>query len=236
MDAQDPVNVDLESDDMETIDVEMTSATIIQEDEKENEEKNENNDAGSQKRKRKLTSEVWKFFEMMPMDDTKEKKCRCKSCGQQYNCASKYGTGNMKRHIKKCVRIHTKDIGQLMFDQANGTFSTRSRNFNQERFRELFINAIVKHDLPLSFVEYDGIRALLSYLQPEIAHISRNTARLDIRKMHADYIAKITKQMKHAPGRICLTSDCWTSIATDGYLSLTAHYIDKNWGLQKKKF
>lgn len=37
-----------------------------------------------------------------------------------------------------------------------------------------------------------------------------------------------------APGRICLTSDLWTSVATDGYLTITAHFVDVDWRLNKK--
>ena len=33
---------------------------------------------------------------------------------------------------------------------------------------------------------------------------------------------------------ICLTSDLWTSLATDGYLAITVHFIDSNWVLQKR--
>ncbi|XP_075473584.1 zinc finger BED domain-containing protein RICESLEEPER 2-like [Primulina tabacum] len=40
--------------------------------------------------------------------------------------------------------------------------------------------------------------------------------------------------MRSCPGKICFTSDLWTSIATDGYVRLTAHFIDSNWVLQKK--
>ncbi|XP_026398769.1 zinc finger BED domain-containing protein RICESLEEPER 1-like [Papaver somniferum] len=34
--------------------------------------------------------------------------------------------------------------------------------------------------------------------------------------------------------RIYLTSDMWTSATTTGYISLTAHYLDQDWVLQKK--
>ena len=40
--------------------------------------------------------------------------------------------------------------------------------------------------------------------------------------------------LKSAPGRISLTSDLWTSIITDGYMCLTAHFLDKNWVLHKR--
>lgn len=186
------------------------------------------------KRKRMLTSVVWNFFDILPVDKDGKEHCKCKGCGKVYVSTSRYGTGNMKKHIPMCPRIDTKDIKQLMLDQSSGSLSTRSRTFDQTKYRELLVNSVIKHDLPLSYVEYEGVRATHSYLEPDVTHISRNTCKLDIKKMHADYIAKITFQLKVCPGRVCLTSDCWTSIATDGYLSLTAHYIDKNWVLQKK--
>jgi hypothetical protein len=40
--------------------------------------------------------------------------------------------------------------------------------------------------------------------------------------------------LKSAPGRISLTSDLWTSIITDGYICLNAHFLDKNWVLHKR--
>ena len=32
-------------------------------------------------------------------------------------------------------------------------------------------------------------------------------------------------------GRVCLIFDLWTSIATDGYICVTTHFIDANWVL-----
>nr|VDD12632.1 unnamed protein product [Brassica oleracea] len=34
--------------------------------------------------------------------------------------------------------------------------------------------------------------------------------------------------------KICLTSDCWTSLAGDGYIAVTAHYVDAKWVLHSK--
>nr|KAJ0201269.1 hypothetical protein LSAT_V11C600321100 [Lactuca sativa] len=45
---------------------------------------------------------------------------------------------------------------------------------------------------------------------------------------------KLRDELLRCPSRICLTSDAWTSIVTDGYLSLTAHYADSSWVLQKR--
>ena len=43
-------------------------------------------------------------------------------------------------------------------------------------------------------------------LNPDLKPISRNTA--------------------NVPGRICLTSDVWTVVTTQGYMTVTAHYVD----------
>jgi len=43
------------------------------------------------------------------------------------------------------------------------------------------------------------------------------------------------KEFLHSiPIRVAFTLDCWTSLNTDGYISLNAHYIDDNWCLQKR--
>ena len=51
------------------------------------------------KRKRQLRSTVWAFFEMLPVGDDNKRKCKCKKYGITYVADSKFGTGNMKRHM-----------------------------------------------------------------------------------------------------------------------------------------
>ncbi|XP_073041986.1 zinc finger BED domain-containing protein RICESLEEPER 2-like [Primulina eburnea] len=46
----------------------------------------------------------------------------------------------------------------------------------------------------------------------------RNSARTDILKMHKNEYNRLAQEMRSCPGKICFTSDLWTSIATDGYL------------------
>ncbi|KAL0011073.1 hypothetical protein SO802_006181 [Lithocarpus litseifolius] len=89
-------------------------------------------------------------------------------------------------------------------------------------------------DLPFRFVEYTSIRAIFAYLCPEATIITRNIARSDLIKMHGREKEKIKFMLKDAPSRISLTSDLWTSVITNGYMCITAHFIDRNWVLQKR--
>ncbi|XP_042426180.1 zinc finger BED domain-containing protein RICESLEEPER 2-like [Zingiber officinale] len=78
------------------------------------------------------------------------------------------------------------------------------------------------------------IAKVVQYLEPRVCHFSRNTVKSDIKKIYGVEFGRLRTELLACPSRICLTSDAWTSIATDGYLSLTAHYVNKNWLLQKR--
>ena len=54
----------------------------------------------------------------------------------------------------------------------------------KEVFREMLAEAIIKHNLPFSFVEYEGIRKVFSYLNSDVKHISRNTSKADVLKVY----------------------------------------------------
>uniref|UniRef100_A0A2N9GBF8 HAT C-terminal dimerisation domain-containing protein n=1 Tax=Fagus sylvatica TaxID=28930 RepID=A0A2N9GBF8_FAGSY len=107
-----------------------------------------------------------------------------------------------------------------------------TRKIKQEEYREKVAKAIIKHNYSFIFVEHEGNRDVHSYLNPDVKHISRNTAKADVLKVHRKEKDNIRNMLKSIPGRICLTSDLWTSITTEGYICLMAHYVDENWKLK----
>jgi len=78
------------------------------------------------------------------------------------------------------------------------------------------------------------VRDLLAYLNPDVKFVARNTTRNDVIKLFAREKEKLKLFLESFHGRISFTSDCWTSLNTDGFISLTAHYIDANWVLHKR--
>ncbi|PKU66810.1 Putative AC transposase [Dendrobium catenatum] len=186
------------------------------------------------RKKRKLTSTVWGHFEMLPLADDGKKRCKCKNCGAKYLCDSKNGTGNLKRHLQNCKK-KSQDISQLILQSnSSSSMSLIANKFDYEEFRCLFTACIVKHDLPFQCVEWEGLRTLLRYLRPDLQFISRNTARNDCKKMFNKEKIQIEALLRSCKGRVSLTSDLWTSINTDGFICLTAHFVNNNWRLQKK--
>ena len=105
----------------------------------------------------------------------------------------------------------------------------RLPQFDFNEFHQLLAYCVVKHELPFQFVEYEGVRDLLAYLNPDVKFVARNTTRNDVIKLFAREKEKLKLFLESFHGRISFTSNCWTSLNTDGFISLTADYIDNNW-------
>jgi len=194
---------------------------------------NEDSEVQKETKKAKTTtSEVWKYFSKVRVKDGKE-KAKCNACGQEYVIGgTKIGTSTLLHHLKKCnVSPKYKDVGGVIIDNIG---KLRSRELDHKHVREIMTMAIVKHGLPFKFVEYKWIRELLSYLNPDVKHVSRNTAVSDLWKFHVQMKEKLKHEMHHCHNRICLTSDCWTACTQEGYICLTAHFVDNNWKLNSK--
>ncbi|KAJ9541489.1 LOW QUALITY PROTEIN: hypothetical protein OSB04_027995 [Centaurea solstitialis] len=168
----------------------------------------------SVKKKRRLVSGVWKDFAMIPPKPGEPLYCKCKNCGRKYLAGSRNGTGNLRRHLKSCLK--------------------KQQGISDHTWLVLTKNLLLQLTRILVKTKYEGIRILHSYMAEQVVHISRNTTKSDIKKTYQKEMIRLRGELVACPGRICLTSDAWTSIATDGYLSLTAHYLDSNWVLQKR--
>ena len=156
----------------------------------------------SVKKKRRLVSGIWKDFAMIPSKPGEPLYCECKKCGRRYLACSRNGTGNLRHHLKRCLKKTTRDIGSCMVSSDKESLITTNSNFSQEKFRELLVHAVIRHDLPFSFVEYEGIRILHSYLDQQVVHISRNTVKSDIKKTYQKEMIRLRGELVACPGRI----------------------------------
>ncbi|CAI9279448.1 unnamed protein product [Lactuca saligna] len=186
------------------------------------------------KMERERWSKVWKYYTRLPIGADGRERAECDKCKKRYICETKNGTGSLRNHIAKCPRRDKSDIAQFSFAKSGGSISINSTVFKPERFRELISEAIVKHDLPFRFVEYEGIREIFSYLNEKVTTITRNTAKEDVLNLFKREKGKLKKLFELLPGRISLTADLWSSINTDGFLCVTSHFIDEEWKLQKR--
>ncbi|XP_060183253.1 zinc finger BED domain-containing protein RICESLEEPER 2-like [Lycium barbarum] len=191
-----------------------------------------------QKKPRQLKSNVWIYFKKTGRDKDGVERAICRGCKDPYRVGStpgpkgkNYGTSHLKRHLIRCKKLKYHSLGQMFMDKQG---KIQSRKIDQLVSREMFAEAIIKHDLPYSFVEYDGIRAWANYASPELIMPSRNTSVVDVQKVYFKEKEKLRQVLAKIPNRVCLTSDCWTAGTSEGYLCLTASYVDDNWKLVSK--
>ena len=189
-------------------------------------------DEPSKKKAKSATSDVWNFFTKLGVGKDGIERARCNACKQEYKAGGKlYGTSSLKRHIQKCKEIKFEDVGQMIMDMQG---KLKCPKIDQMVSREMCAATIIEHDLPFNFVEYKKIRSWMKYLNPDVMPISRNTAKADVLTIHMREKEKLKQTLAAIPNRICLTSDLWTSCTTEGYICLTAHFVDTNWKLHSK--
>ena len=179
------------------------------------------------KKSRRNTSDVWLFFDNQGIGNDGKPRAKCKGCGEVYVAGgSKYGTSSLSRHMGRCLSIKAmrqQNISEMIINHQG---KLKNKKIDQKVFRELVAMSIIKHDLPFSYVEYDGVRAVWKYLNHEVRCISRFTAAHDVWKIYLENKAKLKEQLAQIHGRICITCDLWIVCFYEGYLCLTAYYVN----------
>ncbi|KAL4351826.1 hypothetical protein GQ457_06G005140 [Hibiscus cannabinus] len=180
----------------------------------------------------KRRSKVWIHFLSLNSTETKDGKERalCKYCKtSSFISNSSYGTSNMQKHLEKCKHYSA-------YKKSSGVDGEEVEDnvYDQKVYRELVATAIIKHGYAFSWVEHEGNRRIHAYLNNQVRTICRNTAKADCLKLHKSLKNKLKETLHNVSGRISLTCDMWTSCQTEGYLCLTAHYIDANWKLSSR--
>ena len=123
------------------------------------------NDDGVQqnnnKRKRE-PSYIWGHFSKIT--GYGEWKAKCNHCGAKLLASSNNGTSHLDRHLKRCKAKHIPKVDYSLkktlsvMKKDDGTTCVEMRKSDPIVARQKILILIVKHELPLNFVEYDAFR------------------------------------------------------------------------------
>ena len=94
--------------------------------------------------------------------------------------------------------------------------------------REILFELIIAHDLPFSIVEWRVFRKYQNFFNEDCRNISRRMTKYDVMKKYEIEKEKLKQQLAKIHVRVCFTSDCWTSCTNISFISLSAHYVDKD--------
>ncbi|XP_074549985.1 E3 SUMO-protein ligase ZBED1-like [Halichoeres trimaculatus] len=180
---------------------------------------------------RKKISTVWQYF-----DAADDNKVVCRLCKQKL--AYNHSTGAMRNHIHSRhldVDLQGEDGETGLSGHGGGPRQTSMRAFVPTRrcdahrtakITQLICEMTACDMLPLSFVEGKGFDKLMHYIEPEYTVPTRKTitSRLEINHR------KMKEEMQRAfegAEHVAITSDGWTSITTESYMTITCHYVDE---------
>ncbi|KZV51661.1 hypothetical protein F511_28886, partial [Dorcoceras hygrometricum] len=96
------------------------------------------------------------------------------------------------------------------------------------------VDVFIKHDLSFCFVEYDGIKAWVKYINPAMQCISGHTLVSNITRIYMRVKVKLKQTLANIQNRICLTSDLCIACTREGYIFLTAYFVVDDWKLNSK--
>lgn len=80
-------------------------------------------------------------------------------------------------------------------------------------------------------MEDEGFKELIAGFDPSYKLPSRTTLSRTILPEKYNLAAENIRMKLNDASYITLTTDTWTSMATENYLSITAHFIDNEWRL-----
>ncbi|XP_058774942.1 zinc finger BED domain-containing protein RICESLEEPER 2-like [Vicia villosa] len=93
---------------------------------------------------------------------------------------------------------------------------------------------IILDEKPFRTVEGEGFKYFCYQMQPQFTIPSRRAIARDCFQIYLDEKVRLKALFKSDCNRVAITTDCWTSVQNLNYLTLTAHFIDKDWQYQKR--
>jgi hypothetical protein len=187
-------------------------------------------------------NEVWQFFQVY-----NEKKFRthvfCMLCKSDVSYGKTHSTSNLEKHIQ---RQHKKEYTIIMKDRADKCFKVHAEisistslqkqqklsNYMEraDDYQECLVKWMIDSYQPLSAVEKDSFCAMVHCLNRKAPVIGYDKIRTLMSNKYFDTMHAVTKILKGKD--IALTTDSWASIAKEGYVTCTVHFIEpKTWTL-----
>ena len=126
------------------------------------------------------------------------------------------------------------DVGGPMQTKMDPATDHVAKKYNKLRDREEIAKMVVVGCLPFSFPSSDVfIRYIQAIYNPMFNGIPRTTCRSDIFRLHSQYCFYLSTLLKNIQCRMSLTSDLGRAVNKNNYLTVTCHWMDSNFVMQK---
>lgn len=182
------------------------------------------------RRKRARTSSVWEYYSKKDINGTIRIACNVQNCKRSFSARSSTST----------LRGHLNDHGFFLDSKqkhfaSGGALVDEPAKPMQQRQHEFFLSLchwIVDAGLPFSTVENSYFKHMISTCDSNIKVPCRTTVSKHVIEMQKAQEVSMKDKLKDIPGMVNVTTDAWSSRVYKGYLSITIHWVDKDWCLR----
>ena len=188
-----------------------------------------------------VRSPYWEYFGF-EVDDQGEKVNSsvivCKLC--QKNIAFSNNTTNLKQHLESTHREVLPGSStsvkrkQAMLEQVLSDTKMFPKNSSRAQAITTSLAEFIVRDMrPIATVEGAGFLKLMSVIEPRYEVPSRKHLSSVVTSLYHETKVKVSEELDAATA-VAITADFWTSVATDSYLGVTAHFISPLWQLESR--
>ena len=175
--------------------------------------------------------DVWKHFEKFD----EQNKAICKLCNKEL--AYRGGTINLREHLKSKQSLTYKPATTTQATILKHTTLSSCAKLHfcskaqLQAITDKIANMITLDLRPIHIVESEGFKDLMATLEPGYKIAScKNFSQVLCRKYDV-VIEKLLDNFAREVHKVSLTTDIWTSGATEAYNTVTGHYISRSWNL-----
>ncbi|XP_078025234.1 E3 SUMO-protein ligase ZBED1-like [Epinephelus lanceolatus] len=164
-------------------------------------------------------SNVWDHF------DRKNDEVICKICSATLKYSS--STSTMQYHLQS-KHPQASDDGGLQPTLLSMIAGRRCDARWSEQITQKICSMVENNILPISVVSGEGFQELLGYIEPNYQIPSRPTITHRLETRYEERKKELKAQLASTKF-MALTTDCWTALTTERYVTITCHYIDEDW-------
>lgn len=165
----------------------------------------------------KSRSDIYNHFTTLP-----DGRRKCNYCLEGHFYNKKTSTSSLWRHLEtEHDHMRESEPGQTPLTPAQ-----------QEAIHNAFIQWVITDLQPFTISDNPEFMGFITLLNSNYVLPCRQSVQKTVIEKYSHYKEIIKNTLQDTLGMISLTSDMWTSTASDSYYGITAHFVDRNWQLQ----
>lgn len=155
----------------------------------------------------------------------------CTLCQSELKYTSS-STGCMVNHLRLKHPASVNPQKAATSSTLDRFVTTPCSNAKRDHINQLLLEMIYTDLLPIRIVESEKLKALICFFEKGYRMPTRKTITSLLEKKYEDAKLTLMKQIADSKSRISITTDCWSSLNAESFITITGHFIDSSWKLQ----